>query len=84
MLQYSAGMSQDFLARRPPLTSQRPSFLEEEENRMMFRMIQEERFQTQMTHEEFLTEIKEVLEYIGAQIMRSPKKNGDCRKNSLI
>ena len=74
MLQYSAGMSQDFLARRPPLASQRPSFLEEEENRMMFRMIQEERFQTQMTHEEFLTEIKEILEYIGAQIMRSPKK----------
>ena len=55
------------------MTSQRP-FLEEEENRMMFRMIQEKRFQTQMTHEEFLTEIKEILEYIGAQIMRSPKK----------
>ena len=56
------------------MTPQRPSFLEEEENRMLFRMIQEERFQTQMPHEEFLTEIKEIFEYIGAQIMRSPKK----------
>ena len=55
-------MSQGFLGRRPPLTPQKPSFLEEEENHMLFRMIQEERFQTQMPHEEFLTEIKEIFE----------------------
>jgi len=74
MLQYSAGMSQGFFSKKATFDTKETFFLEEEENRMLFRMIQEERFQTQMTHEEFLTEIKEILEYISAQIMRSPKK----------
>ena len=74
MLQYSPGMSQGVLAGRPPLTPQRPSFLEKEENCLLFRMMQEERFQTQMAHEEFLGGIQKMRD--GNYCLRMERQDG--------
>ena len=60
LLQQSPSMSQGFVGGLPAFTPQRPSFLDEEEKRMLFRVIQEERFHTQRAHDEFLKEIQKL------------------------